>query len=82
MPFQPVVLATDGLLFLLLGLIVGAIWRARGSLPVRRAWREVGRSRAGMASATLLLAFLAIGVLDSLHYRPLLKPTQAGDAPV
>ena len=82
MPFQPVILATDGLLFLLLGLIVGAIWRARGSLPVRRAWREVGRSRAGMASATLLLAFLAIGVLDSLHYRPLLKPTQAGDAPV
>ncbi|MBL8446144.1 MAG: ABC transporter permease [Zoogloeaceae bacterium] len=73
MPFQPVVLVTDALLFVLLGLIVGAVWRARRSPPMRRAWRDVGRSRSGMASATILVAFLGIGVADSLHYRPLLE---------
>jgi peptide/nickel transport system permease protein len=72
MAFKPVLLATDALLFLLLAIVAGAVWRARRSEPVRAAWREVGRSAAGMASAVVLLAFLAIGLADSLHYRPAL----------
>ena len=60
MDFKPVVLGTDALLFLLLALVLGAIWRARHSEPARNAWREVGRSGVGMASATVLLAFLLV----------------------
>jgi peptide/nickel transport system permease protein len=41
--------------------------------PLRAAWRRVGRSRPGMAAATVLLAFIAVGLLDSLHYRPALE---------
>src|SRR5574338_546711 len=74
MGFKPVILATDALLFLLLAIVLGAMWRARHSEPVRAAWREVGRSSAGMAAATLLAAYLVVGLLDSLHYRPALPP--------
>jgi peptide/nickel transport system permease protein len=72
MDFKPVILATDALLFLLLAIVLGAVWRARHSEPVRAAWREVGRSGAGMASAAVLLPFLLVGMADSLHYRPAL----------
>ena len=68
--FQPVVLWTDMLLFGLLACVSLAITRARRSEPLQAAWRRVGESNVGMASLTILLLFLFVGVLDSLHYRP------------
>jgi peptide/nickel transport system permease protein len=73
MPFLPVILWSDVLIWLLL---VSAI--ALGMLSARNpllaaAWRRVGHSRAGMASATLLIAFVVVGLLDSIHYRPRLE---------
>ncbi|HRV79145.1 MAG TPA: ABC transporter permease, partial [Thauera sp.] len=70
--FQPVVLWTDALLFVLVALALLSALRARTQAPLRAAWRKVGRRPAGMAAATVLLAFLAVGLVDSLHYRPLL----------
>ena len=70
MPIMPVLLWSDGLIWLLVlaGALLGALsWR---NPPLRAAWRRVGRSRPGMASATVLAAFVLIGLLDSLHYRP------------
>ena len=72
MDFQPVLLWTDALLFVLIGLGLLAVIHAPGQPPLREAWRKVGKRPAGMAAAAVLLAFLAVGVLDSLHYRPLL----------
>lgn len=69
MAFQPVVLWTDMLLFGLLACIALAISRARKSEPLQAAWRRVGESSVGMASLTILLLFLLVGVVDSLHYR-------------
>ena len=80
MSFQPVLLWTDALLFLLIGLGLLAVIHARGQPPLREAWRKVGRRPAGMAAATVLLAFIAVGVLDSLHYRPLLAAVEAPKA--
>lgn len=81
--FQPVVLWTDALLFVLLVVACLGVLHARSHEPLRDAWRKVGRRPTGMAAATVLLAFLAVGVLDSLHYRPLLPPlelqAEAGD---
>lgn len=79
MGFQPVVLWTDLLLFVLLATAAAAVFYVRANEPLREAWRKVGRRPAGMAAATILLAFVTVGVLDSLHYRPLLP---AVDAPV
>ena len=73
MPFLPVILWSDVLIWLLLfGAIALAVLSARNPLLVA-AWWRVGRSRAGMASATLLIAFVVVGLLDSIHYRPRLE---------
>lgn len=80
--FQPVLLWTDLLLFMLLGCGVLAALHARANEPLREAWRKVGRRPSGMAAAAVLLAFVAVGVLDSLHYRPLLPAlTAQGEVP-
>lgn len=79
MGFQVLVLWSDILVWLLV--VVGFVFAAvvLRSPPLLAAWRRVGRDRAGMASATILLAFVLIALLDSLHYREALpgKPGQA-----
>ena len=77
--FQPVLLWTDALLFLLVALALLAGRRARAQAPLRAAWRKVGRRPTGMAAATVLLAFLVVGLVDSLHYRPLLPALEQFD---
>ena len=67
--FQIVVLWSDVLVWLLLASGIGVGVLIARSPPLLAAWRRVGANRAGMASATVLLAFLGIGLLDSLHYR-------------
>ncbi len=73
MSFLPVLLWSDALIWLLVlaGAVLGAL--SRRSPPLRAAWRRIGRSRPGMASAVVLAVFVSIGLLDSLHYRPLLE---------
>jgi peptide/nickel transport system permease protein len=75
MSFLPVILWSDVLICLLLvGAVVLGACSSRNPL-LRAAWQRVGRSRAGMASATVLIAFVVVGLLDSLHYRPRLENT-------
>ena len=76
--FEIVVLWSDMIIWLLVAAgIAGAVAIARNP-PLLAAWRRVGANRTGMAAATLLLAFIVIGLLDSLHYRVQLegKPGQ------
>ncbi|NWG30010.1 MAG: ABC transporter permease [Rhodocyclaceae bacterium] len=64
-----VLLWSDALFFLLVvTAIVGGLW-ARRIEHLRVSWRRVGQSRVAMAAATLLVAFVAVALLDSLHYR-------------
>jgi len=76
--FQLVVLWSDALIWLLLLAGIGLGVLIARTPPLLAAWRRVGANRAGMASATILLAFVLVGLLDSLHYRLLLdgKPGQ------
>ena len=69
----PVLLWSDALIWLLVAaaLVLG-VFSSRNPL-LRAAWRRVGRSRTGMAAATVLMAFVLVGLLDSLHYRPQLQ---------
>ncbi|MHB0985539.1 MAG: ABC transporter permease [Sulfuricella sp.] len=76
MLFKPVLLWTDMLLFLLLAGVAFYAWRVRRREHLLQPWRRLVRSRSGVASAVVLLAFVAVGVLDSLHFRlPLERPT-------
>jgi peptide/nickel transport system permease protein len=70
MPFQPVILWTDRLVFLLVAVIVFGIWYIRRHKHLRAPWRKVARSRYGMCALMVLIVFVVIGLLDSLHYRP------------
>ncbi|UCV09328.1 ABC transporter permease [Dechloromonas denitrificans] len=67
--FQIVVLWSDMLIWLLVAATLGLGVLIAKSPPLLAAWRRVGANRVGMASATVLLAFVLIGLLDSLHYR-------------
>jgi peptide/nickel transport system permease protein len=77
---KPVLLWSDALLFLLLALVVAGGWWSRRQDHLREAWRKVGADGTAMAAATMLAAFVVVGVLDSLHYRPALPAK--GDGPV
>lgn len=70
MPFAPVVLWTDALIFVLLAVVVAAGYYVRRQPHLLVAWQRVGESRAGMAALTLLALFVVVGIVDSLHYRP------------
>ncbi len=67
--FQIVVLWSDMLIWLLVAAGIGVGVLVAKTPPLLAAWRRVGANRVGMASATVLLAFIAIGLLDSLHVR-------------
>lgn len=78
LPFQPVLLWSDVLLFLLLASIAGmAVW-VRGEANLRAAWRRVMRDRMALAAATVLVLFVLVGLLDSLHYRARLPGGEGG----
>ncbi|MDO8932595.1 MAG: ABC transporter permease [Rhodocyclaceae bacterium] len=74
--FKFVLLWSDALFFALIAACAGGLWWSRGQDHLRQAWHRVAASPAGMAAATVLAAFLVVGVLDSLHYRPRLDGTQ------
>ncbi|HEX5804395.1 MAG TPA: ABC transporter permease [Azospira sp.] len=76
---QPVLLWSDLFIWLLVVAGIGAGWWSARQPLLAAAWARVGRSRPGMAAATLLAVFALVGLLDSLHYRPQL-PAKDGAA--
>lgn len=70
MNFLPVILWSDLLIWLLVVAVGVLIGWSMGNPLLNDAWRRVGCSRAGMASATVLAVFVLVGLLDSIHYRP------------
>src|SRR5574343_1052832 len=79
--FQTVWLWSDVLLWALVLVLGTALWRGWQHPPLQLAWQKVGRKPGAMVCAALLLAFMAVGLLDSLHFRPAL-PLRDGDSQV
>jgi peptide/nickel transport system permease protein len=75
---MPVVLWTDALVFFLVAAIAAYFLYARRQPHLRAPWRRVTHSAQGMSTLVVLSVFVAVGLLDSLHYRPALerKPGQ------
>ncbi len=69
MPFQPVILWTDALVFLLLAVLIGVVVYVRKREHLRKPWQRVSQSPSGMVGAVVLAFFVVIGLLDSLHFR-------------
>ena len=73
MDFQVTVLSTDWLVYVLVAVIAATIFYIRGKPQLRAPWRRVAQSTSGMVGLTVLLTFVAIGLLDSVHFRPRLR---------
>jgi peptide/nickel transport system permease protein len=69
----PVLLVTDVLVWLLVAAAVGYALYCRRHAHLAAPWARVFRSPAAMASLVVLAAYLAIGLLDSFHYRSALE---------
>jgi peptide/nickel transport system permease protein len=77
LPFKPVILTTDALIFVLLAVVAIAAWYISRHEHMRAPWKKVGHNRSGMIAAVIMLAFVAVGLLDSLHFRPRLSDDAA-----
>ncbi len=75
---MPVVLLTDALIYLLLALAVGFGLYAARHEHLRAPWRRVARSRIGVASLVVLGFYVAIGLLDTIHFHPLEERQESG----
>jgi len=74
-----VLLWTDAFVFLsLLGVLI-QVWRVRRQPTMAAGWRQVFRRPSAVAAGVVLACFALVGVLDSIHYRPLLPPAPGAE---
>jgi peptide/nickel transport system permease protein len=80
MPFKPVLLWTDVVVWLLVAAVLLYLRHLRGAALLRASWRLALRQPAGAVAATVLTAFVLVGLLDSLHFRLRLPATAEAEA--
>ncbi|MBE0622837.1 MAG: ABC transporter permease [Burkholderiales bacterium] len=69
MPFLPVILWTDALIYLLLAVVAVFVWYVRRHAHLRAPWWRVAQTPAAMSALVVLAVFVVIGLLDSVHFR-------------
>lgn len=74
LPFKPVILWTDAVMWLMLLALAWYVRRVRRDEALRATWQRVFTSPAAMASSVLLSMMLLLTMLDSLHFRKALPP--------
>ena len=75
---MPVLFITDALIFLLLLLIIAYALHARRHEHLKAPWRHVARRPLALAAAVVLAFYVAVGLLDSVHFHPELERDEAG----
>lgn len=75
-----VLLWTDAFVFLTLLAVLFQAWRLRHQPTMAAGWRQVFRRPSAVGAGVVLACFALIGVLDSIHYRPLLPPAPGAGA--
>ena len=78
MDFKPIILWTDALIYVLIAVVAAFVWQVRRHEHLAAPWRRVVHSAGGMASLVVLAFFAAVGLLDSVHFRPALETKNAG----
>jgi len=79
MPFLPVFLWTDILIYLLFSVVLAAIFYIRRYPHLRAPWKLVFQRKRGVISIMILLCYVTIGLLDSVHFRQALNTEKVGD---
>ncbi|MFH0786595.1 MAG: ABC transporter permease, partial [Pseudomonadota bacterium] len=78
MAFKPIILWTDAFIYLLVGTGLVFAWIVRRRQHLRAPWQRVVQSRSGVVSMVVLALFLLIGLLDSVHFRPVVETGNSG----
>jgi len=65
-----IILWTDALIFMLIVVMLGLAFYLRGKEHIKRPLQKISRSKVGMASLVIVLFFVLIGLLDSVHFKP------------
>ena len=73
---KPTLLATDALFFLLIFSTLAYVWIAARREHLKAPWRQVATRPGAVAAATVLVTFLSIAILDSVHFYPRLAATE------
>jgi peptide/nickel transport system permease protein len=78
-----VFLWTDLVLWLVVATVVAYVVHVRRSPNLRATWRHVLRDAPAMSAAVVLIVFITIALLDSIHFRPRLPaaPDSPASAP-
>ena len=77
---KPVVLWTDALVYILIIAIIGFFTYVRRKEHLVTPWRHVVRRPLAAVALVVLSAYVVIGLLDSVHFRKALEPTEGGGA--
>jgi peptide/nickel transport system permease protein len=70
---KPVLLWSDALIFLLVISLTAFFYRLRRDPQSRERWADVFSSRLGMVTFTVILVYVGVALLDSLHFRKALE---------
>ncbi len=65
-----IVLWTDALIFMLISALLALAFYLRGKEHIKRPLQIIVSSKVGMGSLIILLFFIFIGLLDSVHFKP------------
>ncbi len=65
-----IILWTDALIFFLILVLILTVFSLRKKEQFIRPWKKVTHSRTAMVSLVVLLCFMFIGLLDSVHFKP------------
>jgi peptide/nickel transport system permease protein len=79
MLFQLEILWTDLLIYLLVVSVIVFVFYTLRHEHLRVPWRQVSRRPMAMASLVVLSVYVGLGLLDSVHYRPLLDTQKQGE---
>ncbi len=66
---MPVILWTDALIFLLCAVVAWQFFTQRNNPALKRSWSKAYRHPTRMIAMMVLLFYVTLGLLDSLHYR-------------
>ncbi len=70
---KPVLLWSDALIFMLVIALVVFFYKLREDPQTRERWGQVFSSRLGMVAFTVILTYVGVALLDSLHFRKALE---------